>query len=104
MLPPMRILVVEDDPKIASFVVNGLKQSNFAVDHCSDGEEGLMRARTIGYDAAVIDVMLPKVDGLRLVQELRAKKIQTPVLLSSARATVEDRVKGLQAGADHYLT
>src|SRR5690242_5700758 len=104
MLPPMRILVVEDDPKIASFVVNGLKQSNFAVDHCPDGEEGLMRAETIGYDAAVIDVMLPKLDGLRLVQELRAKKIQTPVLILSARATVEDRVKGLQAGADDYLT
>jgi len=100
----MRILVVEDDKKIASFVVNGLKQSGFAVDHASDGEDGLFRAQTIAYDAAVVDVMLPKLDGLSLIQQLRAHGARTPVLILSARASVDDRVRGLQAGGDDYLT
>src|SRR5262245_23440174 len=99
----MRILVVEDDRKIASFVVNGLKQSGYAVDHCPDGEEGLILARSVPFDAAVVDVMLPKLDGLTLIQTLRREKIQTPVLILSAKATVDDRVKGLQAGGDDYL-
>jgi two-component system OmpR family response regulator len=104
MLPTMRILVIEDDPKIASFIVNGLKQSGFAVDHCSDGEEGLVRAQSISYDAAVVDIMLPKLDGLSLIRELRNKNIRTPVLILSAKATVDDRVRGLQSGGDDYLT
>src|SRR6266568_5396088 len=104
MLLLMRILVVEDDKKIASFVVNGLKQSGFAVDHCADGEDGLFRAQTIAYDAAVVDVMLPKLDGLSLIQQLRAHGARTPVLILSARASVDDRVRGLQAGGDDYLT
>jgi two-component system OmpR family response regulator len=104
MLPSMRILVIEDDPKIASFIVNGLKQSGFAVDHCSDGEEGLARAQTISYDAAVVDIMLPKLDGLSLISELRSKNVRIPVLILSARATVDDRVRGLQSGGDDYLT
>jgi two-component system, OmpR family, response regulator len=104
MLPPMRILVVEDDKKIASFVVNGLKQSGFAVDHALDGEDGLFRAQTISYDAAVVDLMLPKLDGLKLIQELRAHQVHTPVLILSAKASVDDRVRGLQAGGDDYLT
>ena len=104
MLPDMRILVVEDDPKIASFIVNGLKQSGFAVDHCGDGEEGLFRAQTITYDVAVVDLMLPKLDGLSLIQQLRAKGTRIPVLILSAKATVDDRVRGLQAGGDDYLT
>ena len=104
MLPGMRILVVEDDPKIASFIVNGLKQSGFAVDHCGDGEEGLFRAQTITYDVAVVDLMLPKLDGLSLIQQLRAKGTRIPVLILSAKATVDDRVRGLQAGGDDYLT
>ena len=99
----MRILVVEDDRKIASFVVNGLKQSGFAVDHCADGEEGLILAQSTPFDAAVVDIMLPKLDGLTLVQTLRRNNIQTPVLILSAKATVDDRVKGLQAGGDDYL-
>ncbi len=99
----MRLLVVEDDRKIASFVVNGLKQSGFAVDHRSDGEEGLHMATEVPYDAAVVDVMLPKLDGLSLVQRLRKAKVHTPVLILSAKATVDDRVKGLQAGGDDYL-
>jgi two-component system OmpR family response regulator len=100
----MRILVVEDDNKIASFIVKGLKQSGYAVDRCADGEEALVFAESTTYDAAVVDIMLPKLDGLSLVQRMRAKKIRTPVIILSAKATVDDRVKGLEAGADDYLT
>jgi two-component system OmpR family response regulator len=100
----MRILVVEDDNKIASFVVKGLKQSGYAVDRCADGEEALILAETTNYDAAIIDVMLPKLDGLSVIQRLRGQKIQTPVIILSARASVDDRIKGLQAGGDDYLT
>src|SRR6266516_2114431 len=104
MLSPMRILVVEDDKKIASFVVNGLKQSGYAVDHSSDGEDGLFRAQTIPYDAAIVDLMLPKLDGLGFIQQARVHGVRTPVLILSAKASVDDRVKGLQAGGDDYLT
>lgn len=100
----MRILVVEDDAKIASFVVNGLKQSGFAVDRCADGEEGHMFASTTAYDAAIVDVMLPKLDGLTLVQKLRKEGLRVPVIILSAKASVDDRIKGLQAGGDDYLT
>ena len=99
----MRILVVEDDKKIASFIVKGLKQSGFAVDHAANGEDGLVLATSTPYDAAVIDIMLPKLDGLSLVQELRNRKIHLPVLILSARASVDDRIKGLQSGGDDYL-
>ncbi len=90
MTEAMRILVVEDDKKIASFVVNGLKQSGFAVDHSGDGTDGLARAQVVGYDALVVDVMLPGLDGLQLIRELRAKKVHTPVLVLSAKATVDE--------------
>jgi two-component system, OmpR family, response regulator len=100
----MRVLVVEDDAKIASFVVNGLKQSGFAVDRCADGEEAHVHAATTSYDAAVVDIMLPKLDGLNLVQKLRKEGVRTPVIFLSAKASVDDRVKGLQAGGDDYLT
>ena len=100
----MRVLVIEDDKKIASFVVNGLKQNGFAVDHASDGENGLAMAQVVTYDAAVLDIMLPKLDGLSLLRQLRQLKIVTPVLILSAKASVDDRVKGLQAGSDDYLT
>lgn len=100
----MRVLVIEDDSKIASFVVNGLKQNGFAVDHAADGEKGLALAGAVTYDAAVLDIMLPKLDGLSLLRQLRQDKIHTPVLILSAKASVDDRVKGLQAGGDDYLT
>src|SRR5881396_484632 len=100
----VRILVVEDDKKIASFVVKGLKQSGYAVDHSSDGERALALALTVAYDTAVVDLMLPMLDGLSLIQQLRAKNIRVPVLILSARASVDDRVRGLQAGGDDYLT
>lgn len=100
----MRLLVVEDDPKIASFVVKGFKQSGFVVDHCADGESALDLAAAAPHDAAVVDVMLPKLNGLDLVKQLRVRGHTLPILLLSARASVEDRVTGLQTGADDYLT
>jgi DNA-binding response OmpR family regulator len=100
----MRILVVEDDAKISSFIINGLKQAGFAVDHAEDGEEGLHLALNEPYDAAVIDIMLPKCDGLSIIEELRRRKINTPVIILSAKRSVDDRVKGLQIGSDDYLT
>ncbi len=100
----MRILVVEDDPKIASFVVMGLKQAGFVVDHAMDGEDGLHMASTGLYDVAVIDIMLPKLDGLGLIEALRAQKINTPIIILSAKHSVDDRVKGLQTGSDDYIT
>ena len=100
----MRILLVEDDLKIASFVLKGLKEAGFAVDHVTDGEDGLFRALTEPYDAAIIDIMLPKLDGLSLIEELRRKKINTPVIILSAKRSIDDRVKGLQTGSDDYLT
>ena len=104
MVKDMRILVVEDDKKIASFVVNGLKQSGYAVDHSSDGDDAVIRAQAIAYDAAVVDLMLPKLDGLSLIQQLRAAVVRIPILILSAKASVDDRVRGLQAGGDDYLT
>jgi len=101
---PMRVLVVEDDDKIASFVVNGLKQSGFAVDRAKDGEQGIDLALAIGYDAVVLDLMLPRLEGLSALRQLRQKKVTVPVLILSARASVDDRVLGLQSGGDDYLT
>lgn len=102
--PAMRILVIEDDSKIASFIVNGLKQNSFGVDAAADGERGLDLACTVTYDCIVLDLMLPKLDGLSLLRQLRKEKVNTPVLILSAKASVDDRVKGLQAGGDDYLT
>ena len=100
----MRILVVEDDKKIASFVVNGLKQSGFTVDHTDNGQTGLEMALSSAYDAAVFDVMLPNLDGLSAIEQLRQGKVQTPVIILSAKRSVDDRIKGLQRGGDDYLT
>jgi two-component system OmpR family response regulator len=100
----VRILVVEDDLRIASFIVKGLKQEGFAVDHAADGEAGLDLALTEPYDACIIDIMLPKVDGLTLIQEIRRQEITTPVIILSAKRSVDDRVRGLQTGGDDYLT
>ena len=100
----MRILLVEDDDKIASFIVKGFKAEGFAVDHAADGEDGLHLALTEPYDAAIIDLMLPKRDGLSLIEQMRREKIRTPVIILSARGSVDDRVKGLHTGGDDYLT
>ena len=100
----MRILVAEDDEVIADFVSQGLREAGYAVDVAPTGPAALKKALDGGYDAAVMDVMLPGLDGLSVIEQLRAKKQQTPVLILSARHTVDDRVKGLQAGGDDYLT
>ena len=100
----MRVLIVEDDESIASFVARGLREAGFATDIARDGHEGLAKARTADYDAAIIDVMLPGRDGISLVEELRRAGVRTPVLLLTARRSVEDRVHGLESGADDYLT
>jgi two-component system OmpR family response regulator len=100
----MRILLVEDDQKIAAFIVKGLKAEGFAVDHAADGTDGLHLALTEPYDAAVVDIMLPGLDGLTLIERLRQEKVKTPVIILSAKGTVDDRVKGLQTGGDDYLT
>ncbi len=100
----MRMLLVEDDSKIASFIIKGFRAEGFAVDHASDGEQGLHFALTEPYDAAVIDIMLPKLDGLSLIKKVRQEKINTPVIVLSARGSIDDRVKGLQTGSDDYLS
>jgi len=100
----VRILVAEDDQVIADFVSQGLREAGYAVDVASTGPDALKKALAGGYDAAVMDVMLPGLDGLSVIEQLRAKRQQTPVLILSARHTVDDRVKGLQAGGDDYVT
>jgi two-component system OmpR family response regulator len=99
----MRLLLVEDDLKIASFIMKGLKEAGFTADHAADGEEGLYLALHEPYATAIIDIMLPKLDGLRLIKKLRRQKISTPVLILSAKRSVNDRVRGLQTGGDDYL-
>jgi two-component system OmpR family response regulator len=99
----LRLLLIEDDIQIASFLQKGLKESGFAVDYVNNGEDGLHLALSEPYDAAVIDVMLPKLDGMSVIKQMRQNNIKTPVIILSARGTVDDRVKGLQIGSDDYL-
>ena len=99
----MRVLLVEDDKKTACFIIKGFKQEGFAVDHATNGEDGLHLALHEPYDAAIVDIMLPKLDGLSMINEMRRNKVNTPVIILSAKRSVDDRVKGLQAGGDDYL-
>jgi two-component system, OmpR family, response regulator len=99
----MRILVIEDDKKIAAFVEKGFKESGFAVDVAFDGLDGLHLGLSETYHAAIVDIMLPGIDGLTLIEKLREKKINTPIIILSAKHTVDDRIKGLQKGGDDYL-
>ena len=96
----MRVLVVEDDLRTASFITKGLSQEGFVVDHAADGEEGLHLATSESYDVAVVDIMLPRMDGLVLIEGLRRQGILVPVIVLSAKSSVNDRVRGLQAGGD----
>jgi len=100
----MRVLLVEDDQGISSFVAKGLREAGFAVDWAGDGEDGLHLALTEPYDVIIVDIMLPVMDGLTLISELRGTKPNVPVMVLSAKRSVEDRVKGLQTGSDDYLT
>jgi two-component system OmpR family response regulator len=99
----MRILVIEDDAGVASFITGGLREAGHTVDHSTDGKDGLFLATTGDYDALIVDRMLPAVDGLTVIRTLRASSIATPVLILSALGEVDDRVKGLKAGGDDYL-
>ena len=99
----MRILLVEDDVRTAAFVVKGLKQAGYAVDHAPDGQEGHHLLSSESYDAAVVDIMLPKLNGLALIERIRQEGKTTPVIFLSAKREVDDRVKGLQSGGDDYL-
>jgi heavy metal response regulator len=100
----MRILVVEDEKKVTGFIKRGLEEETYAVDVAYDGEEGQQLAESNEYDVIVLDIMLPKKNGIEVLKELRGKNIKTPVLLLTARDSIDDRVKGLDSGADDYLT
>ncbi len=99
----MRLLVVEDDHKLAAFIEKGFGEAGFAVDHCAEGQEGLIMAQDNEYDAAIVDVVFPRLGGLTLVRELRQARDTVPILLLSAKASVAGLVKGLQTGGDDYL-
>ena len=99
----MRVLVIEDDQRTASFIAKGLRQAGFAVDHAADGEDGLHRLLSESCDVAVVDIMLPKLDGLTLIDRLRTRGVTTPVIVLSAKSSVDDRVNGLRSGGDDYL-
>ncbi len=100
----MRILVIEDEKKVADFISNGLAEEGYAVDKAHDGEQGYFLATTNEYDTILLDVMLPKMDGVTLCTRLRAEENQTPILMLTAKDAIKDKVKGLDAGADDYLT
>ena len=100
----MRILIVEDEKKVAAFIKKGLEEETYAVDIAADGEEGLYMVGQNQYDLIILDLMLPKINGLDILSNLRAKKNSIPILLLTAKDSVEDKVKGLNLGADDYLT
>ncbi len=99
----MRVLLVEDDERIANFIAKGLRENAYAVDAAADGEEALYQASINSYDVILLDVMLPRKDGFAVCRELRGKNIKTPILMLTARDAVEDRIAGLDFGADDYL-
>jgi DNA-binding response OmpR family regulator len=100
----MRLLVVEDEKKVASFIQQGLEEEGYAIDVASDGAEGLALVLERMHDLILLDICLPKMDGLQVLQALRQERVTTPVLLLTVRATIEEKVLGLDAGADDYLT
>ena len=100
----MKVLLVEDDVVTASFIQKGLTQAGFSVEYACDGENGKQRMMTGEYDVAVVDLMLPKLDGLALIRDVRAAKVKVPVIILSAKGSVDERIQGLQEGGDDYLT
>jgi heavy metal response regulator len=100
----MRILVIEDEKKIADFVRRGLKEEGYAVDAAYDGEQGYFLAKTNDYDLILMDLMLPKIDGITLCKRLKEERVVSPVIMLTAKDTVKDKVRGLDSGADDYLT
>jgi DNA-binding response OmpR family regulator len=100
---PMKLVIIEDDRKIARFVQTGLREAGFIVDHAVNGEDGLHYLVTQSYDGAIIDFMLPGLDGLSIIREIRSQGVTTPILILSAKRTVDERVEGLTSGGDDYL-
>lgn len=100
----MRLLLIEDDPEISAFISKGLKEAGFTVDLAATGTDGRHLGVSENYDIAIIDLMLPDIDGLNIIEEMRQRQVSTPVLILSAKRTVGDRIKGLQRGGDDYLT
>jgi len=100
----MKILLVEDDKRIAGFISKGMKQEGISIAHAANGMDGYLLASTEKFDAAIIDIMLPEIDGLTLIDKLREKRIAMPILVLSAKKTVDDKIKGLKAGGDDYMT
>jgi DNA-binding response OmpR family regulator len=100
----MRILLIEDERRLSTVLKKGLVEDGFAVDQAFDGEEGLFLAETEQYDLIVLDLMLPKIDGMKVCQELRKKNIKTPVIMLTAKIAVEDKISGLDSGADDYMS
>ncbi|MBM4118850.1 response regulator transcription factor [bacterium] len=100
----MRVLLIEDDEKLAGFLRKGLREEGFTLAHAADGEEGLHLALAERFDAAIVDIMLPSLDGLAIIDELRRQRLRLPVLILSAKRSVDERVQGLRAGGDDYLT
>ncbi|MFY9399603.1 MAG: response regulator transcription factor, partial [Desulfomonilia bacterium] len=100
----MRCLLVEDDERTALFIIKGLRQAGFVVEHAADGDTGLSLALSEDFDIAVVDVMLPGIDGLTLIERMRRRNIQFPIIVLSAKGSVDDRVTGLQRGGDDYMT
>lgn len=100
----MHILVVEDEKKVASFIKKGLEEEHYSVDLAYDGDEGLYKLAVNRYDLIILDIMLPKKDGLEVIREIRSKKTSTPVIMLTAKDSLEDKIKGLDSGADDYLT
>jgi two-component system OmpR family response regulator len=100
----MRFLLIEDDEKIGSFIAKGLAQEGHVAEWARNGDDGLVFAQTEGFDAAIVDIMLPGRDGLSVIRELRERRNRVPIIVLSAKSNVEDRVKGLSTGADDYLT
>lgn len=99
----MKLLIVEDDRKIAAFIEKGMREASFVVDVCHDGMCGLEYGLSGEYDAAIVDLMLPELDGLALIERMRTERVNTPVLILSARQSVDDRITGLQKGGDDYM-
>ena len=100
----MRILIIEDEKKVASFIKKGLEEEYFVADIAGDGREGLKLAVSEEYDIIIMDIMLPYMDGITLIKEIRKREISTPVLMLTVNDSVKDKVEGLDAGADDYLT
>ena len=100
----MNVLIIEDDIQICTYVANGLKQAGFTTDSANTGDDGYQMARAVDYDALIVDIMLPGMDGITLIEKLRGHGISTPVLILSAKNSLDDKIRGFQSGSDDYIT